>query len=413
MDASTAGESVERFVQETISTLHTGLRQSSSEDRQKHLFDLLALLQELKAAQHPAAGALAAAVGAEILPLLEETHTDGPVYEFEKEEHWFAQLAADTIRTHIRWLRGAAEAGSNCANGEAFELWHPPCFVRREFAFDLQDVFELILKDQGRGRYCETHFFKPLSEVLEDDDAKSAFRKEIETTFFQQLTEMIGRVRGNDTSLQYQCRELLKRDSLEHGYYFYNDLDLSFVESLLSVRQDTIEDIRDAIHVAWDRDLPPEEMVGVLDEMGGQANTFLLDCVILSTFYERDGVDLDIRSLHRTLIGTNRSLEVAAGLRPILFGELMRIPSNLAENLANPKPTDNPTQQSRRFDILVRFLSALGASRLPGLEDKIVALAWGKPHLSGLVSWINDGCPEHARPFLKQPANCEATQLVN
>lgn len=413
MVASTAGEDQERFVRETVASLHASLIQSSMEDRQVHLIGLLTLLQDLKHARHPAAGALAAAVGTEILPLLERGETSSDGYPYENEERWFAAMAAETVRTHIRWLRGAREAEAPMTVNQAFSLWQPPCFVQRAFALDLQEIFELILKDQGRGRYCETHFFKPLSEVPDDEAAREAFRQEIAPRFFDHLTDMIGIVRGTEPSLQYRCQELLKRDSQEHGYYFYNDLDLSFIDSLLSVRQETIQEIREAIHLAWDRDLPPEELVGTLDSLGARANSLLLDCVILSTFYERDGSNLDIRSLHRTLIGTNRNFEVAAGLRPILFGELMRIPSNLAEALANPVEDENMTQQCRRFDVLVRFLSALGASRIPGLEDKIVALSWGKPHLSGLVRWINDGCPENARPFLKQGGSPAAAPTIN
>ena len=77
----------------------------------------------------------------------------------------------------------------------------------------------------------------------------------------------------------------------------------------------------------------------------------------------------------------------------------MRIPNRLAYELAE----GDADQAPYRFGLLVAVLTAIGRANLPGLEDQILALIWGRDEYRGLIEWINQGYPADALPEMIDP----------
>ena len=387
------------FVTSTVTALRAQLRCSDTERRRGILEDLLTLMRDLKSSRHPAAGLLAAAVGRDIIPLFGAEPQDSDRYRYEREEEIVADIAAGRAAVAMAVFRATDYFPDPIPYAAAFRFWNAPCFLSPEFEDGLRQLFLDALRNSGRGRKAETALYKPLADIAEDADALASTKEALGVQAVGYVLETLAVIRKNDPPFQYLCLERLKTHSIENGYHLYNDLDFAFLESMIQLPQIQVQRIHKKIQEAWDRELPPEKFVAQLEALADEADAYVLDCAILSAFYHRQGCRLDFKSLYRILIGTNRNIDVSRSLRPVLTGELMRIPNRLAYELAE----GDADQAPYRFGLLVAVLTAIGRANLPGLEDQILALIWGRDEYRGLIEWINQGYPADALPEMIDP----------
>lgn len=389
-----------KFVNSTVSALRTQLGDCSADEKRGVLEELLSLLRQLKTSRHPAAAPLAAAVGRDIIPLFEAGSEASDRYQFELEETRVADVIARHAAGSMSVFRATDYIKDPLPYAAAFRFWQPPCFMSPEFEDGLRDLFLDILRTAGRTQLAEANFYKPLAEAAGDEVALESVAENIRPNAVRFLMDTMAGIRKNDRPYQYLCLERLKSHSIRNRYHLYNDLDFAFLESVIQLPEIQVQRIHKKVQEAWDRDLSREQFVAELESLEAESDSYILDCAILSAFYHRQGCRMDFSALYHTLIGAERSIEVAQSFRVVLTGELMRIPNRLAYELAE----GDEGQAADRFDLLVAVLAAIGKAELPGLEDQILALIWGRDDLRELIDWINRGYPAEDLPKLLEVA---------
>lgn len=384
------------FVTSTVTSLRTRLEYSTPERRRGILEELLTLLRDLKTSQHPAAASLAAAVGCEIIPLFDDAAEDEAKYPYEREEERVARMVARQAADSMMAFRSAECIDKPVPFAAAFRFWNAPCFMSADFEEGLGQLFLDVLRTAGRGRQVEVDLYQPLADAASDEAAMAEIVEKMRPAAIQFVLDKMAGIRKNDRAFQYLCLERLKTHSIENGYHLYNDLDFAFLESMMLLPGIQVQRIHKKIQEAWNRDLSGDRFAAELEDVTSEVDIYVLDCAILSAVYHRQGCSIDVRPLYQILIGASRNMEESCSLRPVLTGELMRVPNHLAFKLAEGDEAEIPY----RFGLLVSILAVIGRANLPGLTDQILSLIWGRKDLRGLIDWINAGYPPEDLPEL-------------
>ncbi len=339
---------------------------------------------------NPAAAPLAKAIDTDILPLLSIELDD---YEYAREEAILAGILAGRYNQNLAIFRQRTP-------DQWPNPWPIPCFLEPAFGSAIERMIRYILSKLARRRRSEINYYEPIRAALDDAASLERLSKKIEPEVQEYFMQLITPLRGSDSDIAMAAKEIVAKHAHDRGYHFYSALGLDFLISLFTTEPETISECLDKIRTAVTQSDHSDQIVRTLDDLKEETDNLILDALILASFYSANATGRPrYEAIHSTLIGSSRIVEVLIEMRPILYGELCRVPMNLLDQfIENFLDSDKEAEAERMFRALIDSLGILNAVTFETLFKQLAKRASECKGLRQLADWMKEGAPPDRRP---------------